>query len=66
MFLVAGDVYEMLVLYRRKHAMRSSTFGIWSEVRVYRAPIHKYTVDPRSAVGQVSRQPALDVNPNPF
>jgi len=61
MFLVARDLYEMLVRYRRKHATRSSTFGIWSEVQVYRAPIHKHTVGQWSAVGQVSRQPALDV-----
>jgi len=60
-FLVARDLYEMLVLYRKKHATRSSTFGIWSEVRVYSANIHKYTVCRRSTVGQVSRQPALDV-----
>ena len=45
----------------KKHATRSSTFGIWSEVRVYRAPIHEYTVGRRSTVEQVSRQPALDV-----
>jgi len=64
MFLVARDMYEMLVLYRRKHATLSSTFGIWSEFRVYRAPIHEYTVGRRSAVGQVSRQPALDVHPS--
>jgi len=62
MFLVARDLYEMLVLYRRKHATRSSTFGIWSEVREYRAPIHEYTMGQRFAVGRVSRQPAPDVN----
>jgi len=28
MFLVARDLYEMLVLYRRQHATQSSTFGI--------------------------------------
>jgi len=61
MFLVAGELYEMLVRYRRKHATRSSTFGIWREVRVYRAPIHEYTVGRRSALGKVSRQQALDV-----
>jgi len=44
MFLVARDLYEMLVLYRRKRATLSSTVGIWSEVWVYRALIHKYTV----------------------
>jgi len=37
MFLLARDLYEMLVRYRRKHTTRSSPFGIWSEVRVYRA-----------------------------
>jgi len=35
--------------------------GIWSEVRAYRALIHEYTMGQRSAVGQVSRQLALDV-----
>jgi len=30
-------------------------------VRVYRALIHECTVGRRSAVGQVSRKPALDV-----
>jgi len=43
MFLLARDLYEMLVRYRRKHTTRSSPFGIWSEVRVYRALIHEYT-----------------------
>ena len=38
MFLVARDLYEMFVLYRRKHTTRRSTVGIWSEVRVYRTP----------------------------
>jgi len=61
MFLVARDLYKMLVLYRRKHVTQISTFGIWSEVRVYRAPIHEYTVGRRTAVGQVSRKLALDV-----
>jgi len=61
MFLVAKYLYEMLVRYRRKHPTRRSTFGIWSEVRACRAPIHEYTVGRRSGVGQVSRPPALDV-----
>ena len=61
MFLVARDLYEMLILYRGKHTSRRSTVGIWSEVRVYRAPIHEYTVGQRSAVGQVSRQPEIEV-----
>jgi len=38
MFLVAGDLYEMFVLYRGKHTTRRSTVGIWSYVRVYRTP----------------------------
>ena len=38
MFLVARDLYEMFVLYRRKHTTWHSTVGIWSEVRVYRTP----------------------------
>jgi len=38
MFLVARDLYEMLVLSRGKHTSRRSTVGIWSEVRVYRMP----------------------------
>ena len=38
MFLVARDMYEMLVLYRGKHTTQRSTVGIWSEVRVYRTP----------------------------
>ena len=38
MFLVARDLYEMLVLSRGKHTSRRSTVGIWSEVRVYRTP----------------------------
>ena len=53
MFLVARDLYEMFVLYRGKHATRSSTVGIWSEVRVYRALIHEYIVGRLSMVGQV-------------
>ena len=61
MFLVARDLYEMLILYRGKHTSWCSMVGIWSEVWVYRAPIHKYTVGRRSAVGQVSRQPAIEV-----
>ena len=44
MFLVARDLYEMLVFYRGKHTTRRSTVGIWSEVRVYRTPVHEYTV----------------------
>ena len=35
MFLVARDLYEVFVLYRRKHTTRRSTVGIWSEVQVY-------------------------------
>jgi len=31
------------------------------EVRVYRTPSHEYTVGRRPVLGQVSRQPALDV-----
>jgi len=31
------------------------------EVRVYRTPVHEYTVGRRPALWQVSRQPALDV-----
>jgi len=61
MFLVARDLYEMFVVYRGKHTTRHSTIGILSEVRVYHALVHEYTVGWRSAVGQVSRQPALDV-----
>ena len=61
MFLVARGLYEMFVLYRGKHAIRSSTVGIWNEVRVYRAPVHEHIVGRRPTVGQVSRQPALDV-----
>jgi len=38
MFLVARDLYEMLVLSRGKHTSRRSTVGIWSEVRIYRTP----------------------------
>jgi len=38
MFLVARDLYEMFVLYKRKHTTRRSTVGIWCEVRVYRTP----------------------------
>ena len=38
MFLVARDLYEMLVLYTGKHTTRHSTVGIWSEVRVYCTP----------------------------
>ena len=38
MFLVARDLYEVLVLSRGKHTYRRSTVGIWSEVRVYRTP----------------------------
>jgi len=62
MFLVARDLYEMFVLCRGKHATRSSTVGIWSEVRVYCALVHEHIVHRRSAVGQVSRQLALDVS----
>jgi len=53
MFLVARDLYEMFVLYRGKHTTRCSTVGIWSEVRVYRAPVHEYFVRRRSTVGQL-------------
>ena len=38
MFLVARDLDEMFVLHRGKHTTRSSTVGIWNEVRVYRTP----------------------------
>ena len=58
MFPVARDFHKMFVLYRGKHATRSSMVGIWSEVRLYRAPVHEYIVGLRSAVGQVYRQPA--------
>jgi len=61
MFLVARDLYEMFVLFRGKHATRSSTVDIGSEVRVYRAPVHEYIVGRWPVLGQVSRQPALDV-----
>jgi len=61
MFLVARDFYEMFVLYRGKHTTRHSTVGICSEVRVYRTPVHEQTAGRRPALGQVSRQPALDV-----
>jgi len=61
MLLVARDLFKMFVLYKGKHVTRSSTVGIWSEVRLYCAPVYKYIVGRRSAVGQVSRQPALDV-----
>ena len=44
MFLVARDLYEMFVLYRGKHATRSSTVGIWNELRVYRALVHEHIV----------------------
>jgi len=44
-----------------KHATWCSKVGIWSEVQVYRALVHEYIVGRRSVVGQVSRQPALDV-----
>jgi len=59
MFLVARDFYEMLVLCRGKHATWSSTVGIRSKVRVYRALIHKYIVGRRSTT--TSRQPAFEV-----
>ena len=61
MFLVARNLYEMFVLYRGKHATRSSTVGIWNELRVYRAPVHEHIVGRLPTVGQVSRQTALDV-----
>ena len=61
MFLVAIDLYVMFVLYRGKDTTRRSTVGIWSEVWVCRVSVHEYTVGLRSALGQVSRQPALDV-----
>jgi len=41
--------------------MRRGAQRLTFEVKLYRAPIHEYTVGRRSAVGQVSRQPALDV-----
>jgi len=53
MFLVAGDLYEMFVLYTGKHTTQRSTVGIWSEVRVYRAPVHKYIVHWQSTVQQL-------------
>jgi len=61
MFLVARDLYEMFVLYRRKHTTQHSTVGMWSEVRVHRTPVHAHTVGRWPALGQVSRQPVLDV-----
>ena len=59
MFLVARDLYEMLVLSRRKHTSRRSTVGIWSTSISYAS--HEYTVGRRSALGQVSRQAAIEV-----
>jgi len=53
MFLVASDLYEMFILYRGKHATRCLTVGIWSEVRVYCAPVHEYTMRQQTTVGQL-------------
>jgi len=47
MFLVARDLYEMLVLSRGKHMTQRSTVGIWSMSISYAG--HKYTVGRRSA-----------------
>jgi len=54
------NIYFILNIWG-KHATRSSTVGIWSEVWVYRALVHEHIVGRRPTVGQVSRQPALDV-----
>ena len=76
MLLVARDLYEMFVLYRVRpafngwhlkyeyiyiyiHTTRRSTVGIWSTSISYAG--HEYTVGWRPALGQVSRQPALDM-----
>jgi len=59
MFLVTRDLYEMFVLYRGKHTTQRSTVGIWSTSISYAG--HVYTVCRRPVLGQVSRQPALDV-----
>ena len=59
MFLVARDLYEMLVLSRGKHTSRRSTVGIWSTSISYAD--HEYIVGRRSALGQVSRQAAIEV-----
>jgi len=56
MFLVARDLYEVFVLYRGKHTTRHSTVGIWRTSISYGG-----TVGGRPALGQVSRQPALDM-----
>jgi len=58
-FLVARDLCEMFVLYRGKHTTRRSTVGIWSTSISYAG--HEHTVGRRPVLGQVSRQPALDV-----
>ena len=60
MFLVARDLYEMFVLCRGKHDPALNGWHLkWSTSISYAG--HEYTVGRRSAVGQVSRQPALDV-----
>jgi len=43
----------MFVFYKGKHTSRRSTVGIWSEVRVYRAPVHEHIARRRSTVGQL-------------
>ena len=44
-----------------EESIRPGTQRLAFKVRVHRTPVHEHTVGRRPALGQVSRQPALDV-----
>jgi len=64
MFRVARDLYGMFVLYRGKHTTWCSVVGIWSTRISYAGQV--YTVGWRYILGQVSRQPALELSLPPW
>jgi len=60
MFLVARDLYEMFVLYTKCSYFIEENIRPGAQRLVFKVK-YEYTVGRRSAVGQASRQPVLDV-----
>jgi len=52
MFLLARDLYEMFVLYNRKHTTQRSTVGIWKWNTSILCTGHEYIVHRRFTDGQ--------------
>ena len=61
MFLVARNLYEMFVLYRGEHTNPALNCWHLKWSTSISCDGHKHTVGRRPVLGQVSRQPALDV-----